>query len=154
MLINLKIIAVDTANPIASIALLRDDEVSSKTLDKEKVSSFLLPAIERVLSEAKIWYQDLDLIAVTRGPGSFTGVRVGLTFARTASAITGIRVLAYDLETVLKFHQQKDPDKNSIDAVDLAKLAAYEFAQNCFSSEVENTLPLYLKEPSISIRKK
>ncbi len=81
-------LAFDTSSSRLSVALLSDKKILAKNTIYEsgKQSELLIPEIEKILKENKIWYQDLDLIAATNGPGSFTGVRVGLTVARTLKA--------------------------------------------------------------------
>ena len=74
------ILAADTSLPILSAALLRDGlllgavALEGRSSRNEK----LLPAIDWLLRESAIDRKDIDLFAVTRGPGSFTGVRIGL----------------------------------------------------------------------------
>lgn len=74
------VLAVDSSLPILSAALLRDSALlgcvalEGKSSRNEK----LLPAIDWLLSESGIGRREIDLFAVTRGPGSFTGVRIGL----------------------------------------------------------------------------
>jgi tRNA threonylcarbamoyladenosine biosynthesis protein TsaB len=74
------ILAVDTSLPILSVALLRHNELLAETAIEGRASrnEKLLPAIDWVLSEAGSDRKAIDLFAVTRGPGSFTGVRIGL----------------------------------------------------------------------------
>ena len=74
------ILAADTSLPIFSVALLRDRlllgavALEGRSSRNEK----LLPAVDWLLSESAVDRHDVDLFAVTRGPGSFTGVRIGL----------------------------------------------------------------------------
>jgi len=74
------ILAADTSLPILSVALLSDGDVlgaialEGRTSRNEK----LLPAIDWLLTENQLSSQHIDLFTVTRGPGSFTGVRIGL----------------------------------------------------------------------------
>jgi tRNA threonylcarbamoyladenosine biosynthesis protein TsaB len=53
----------------------------------------LLPLIARVMKQSETNFRDLDRIAVTIGPGSFTGVRVGLAAARGFGVATGVPVV-------------------------------------------------------------
>jgi tRNA threonylcarbamoyladenosine biosynthesis protein TsaB len=80
----MKILAFDTSVSSLSIALLSDQKLLTKNTVSEsgKQSELLICEIEKILKENKIWYQDLDLVATSNGPGSFTGVRVGLSAAR------------------------------------------------------------------------
>jgi tRNA threonylcarbamoyladenosine biosynthesis protein TsaB len=59
----------------------------------EDYSSWLLPAVERGLAAAGATLRDLELLAVASGPGSFTGVRVGLTAVKAWAELFGIKVV-------------------------------------------------------------
>ena len=72
-------LAFDTATGIASCALVRDGEVlGERTLPAVAV----LAAADELIRDADLEPRDLDLLAVGIGPGSFTGVRIGLAVAR------------------------------------------------------------------------
>jgi len=74
------ILAADTSLPILSVAVVRDGELLGATAVEGRSSrnEKLLPAIDWLLSETAVDRRSIDLFAVTRGPGSFTGVRIGL----------------------------------------------------------------------------
>jgi tRNA threonylcarbamoyladenosine biosynthesis protein TsaB len=73
------ILSVDTSMPILSVALYDDRVIGAIAMEgKESRNQKLLPAIDWLLTESGIDRRDLKVLAVTRGPGSFTGVRVGL----------------------------------------------------------------------------
>lgn len=78
------LLAIDTATAILSIALATETqliaETSWKTHNQHSVE--LAPAIERLLHQANKSPHDLSVIAVAQGPGSFTGVRIGLGLAK------------------------------------------------------------------------
>lgn len=77
------ILALDTATEACSVALLHQgntyflDELSPRTHTQR-----ILPMVDEVLSQAGITLQDVDTLAFGRGPGSFTGVRVGVGIAQ------------------------------------------------------------------------
>lgn len=105
----MKVLAFDTTNSTISIVLLKDQKLLTQTLisDSGKQSELLIPEIEKVLTKNKIWYQDLDLLAATQGPGSFTGVRIGLTAARTLKIATNLPlILINSLEALAFKHRQ------------------------------------------------
>ena len=83
------ILAFDTTGKSLSLAILRGDRlVTLKTLNTGlQHSSKLLPAIESSLAETNTKLEDLDALAVTRGPGSFTGIRIGIATANSLSLI-------------------------------------------------------------------
>ena len=80
----MRVLAFDTTCAACSVALWHDDTVEAAFHDPtvHGQAELLMPAIERVMAEADVAYSDIDRIGVTVGPGSFTGVRVGLATAR------------------------------------------------------------------------
>ena len=74
------ILAADTSLPILSVAVLDGDSLLGAVALEGKSSrnEKLLPAIDWLLGECNVDRHRLDLFATTRGPGSFTGVRIGL----------------------------------------------------------------------------
>lgn len=81
-------LAFDTAGQDCSVAVARTDGQSSDVLARrtERIgrghAEALMPMIEAVLAETDVALNDIAKLAVTTGPGSFTGVRVGLAAAR------------------------------------------------------------------------
>jgi len=107
----MKILAFDTSNGALSIALLEDQKVLEFVNIQEngKQAEMLVPLIEEVLHRQKIWYNDLDLIATTKGPGSFTGVRIGLACARTIKFAANLPLILLDsLATIAYKHRFHD----------------------------------------------
>ncbi len=90
------ILAADTSLPILSVALLKDGKLLGSNAVEGKMSrnEKLLPAIDWLLSESGVNSQDIDLFAVTRGPGSFTGVRIGLATIQGMALALGKPVCA------------------------------------------------------------
>lgn len=73
------ILAVDSCSCVATGAILRDGVLAAEFVinDKKTHSVKLLPQIENMLASVDMTYNDIDLFAVTTGPGSFTGQRIG-----------------------------------------------------------------------------
>ncbi|MEH8230017.1 tRNA (adenosine(37)-N6)-threonylcarbamoyltransferase complex dimerization subunit type 1 TsaB [Aeromonas veronii] len=80
---ELKILAVDTATEACSAALLVGDKLFSRWEEAPRDHTRkILPMVQAVLEDAGISLSDLDAIAFGRGPGSFTGVRIGISVAQ------------------------------------------------------------------------
>ena len=78
------VLGLDTALDACSAALVRGDEIlasRSDTMHRGQAER-LAPMVREAMAGAGVAFSELDRIAVTTGPGSFTGVRVGLSFAR------------------------------------------------------------------------
>jgi len=90
------ILATDTSLPILSVALVLDDALLGAVALEGRSSrnEKLLPAIDWLLTEAAIDRASIDLFAVTRGPGSFTGVRIGLATMQGLALALGKPVCA------------------------------------------------------------
>jgi len=85
------VLAFDCAISGLGIAVVRNGECVASCRDEARdQSESLLPAIARLLGEHRIDKHELSMIAVTTGPGSFTGVRVGLAAGRGLAAALAI----------------------------------------------------------------
>lgn len=87
-------LGIDTCEARGSVAVRKDGILASleKHQSPEDYSSWLLPAVERGLRLADANLRQVGLLAVASGPGSFTGVRVGLTAVKAWAELFGIRV--------------------------------------------------------------
>lgn len=89
----MKILALDTALGACSVAVFdsaNEKILASETLIMEKGhAEELLPQIKRVMSSQSTSFDQIDRIAVTIGPGSYTGIRVGIAAARAIGLATG-----------------------------------------------------------------
>ena len=99
------ILAADTSLPLLSVALLRDGELAGALALEGKGSrnEKLLPAIDWLLAESAIDRAGIDLFAVTRGPGSFTGVRIGLATMQGMAMALGKPVCAMSTHEAIAF---------------------------------------------------
>lgn len=92
----MRILAIDTALPAVSACVVDDGAeavVAHETIAMERGhAEALLPLIDRVVARCDGGFGALDRIAVTVGPGSFTGLRVGIAAARAIGFACGIRV--------------------------------------------------------------
>lgn len=86
----MKVLAVDTATVWQSVAILEDDKVLASCSQEARGThaKFLLPTIDRLLRETGLSLNALDGLVVSSGPGSFTGLRVGLATLMGFRSIT------------------------------------------------------------------
>jgi tRNA threonylcarbamoyl adenosine modification protein YeaZ len=90
------ILSFDTSLPVLSVAILEDD-LALGSLIVEGAGSRnekLLPAVDWLLAEVGRTLESVDRIVVTRGPGSFTGIRIGLATAQGLSFSRGTELTA------------------------------------------------------------
>jgi len=79
----MRILALDTATPACSTALLTDDTAITREIETERGhAEYILGMIDAVLSEGRIDLRDVDALAFGRGPGAFTGVRLATSVAQ------------------------------------------------------------------------
>src|SRR5438094_7167038 len=87
------VLAIDTALSVCAAAVLdtrRAAMIASETLPLTRGhAEAVMPLIARVMDHAQVEFRDLDRIAVTTGPGSFTGLRVGISAARGIALAAG-----------------------------------------------------------------
>jgi tRNA threonylcarbamoyladenosine biosynthesis protein TsaB len=97
------VLAIDTCDSRGSVAVVRDGVVLglAKHESAEDYSCWLLSAVEEVLKKAGLGIRDVDAFGVASGPGSFTGVRVGLTTVKAWGEVYGKPIVAVSrLETL------------------------------------------------------
>lgn len=89
----MKALAVDSANTKIYIAAKNDDKIVTSIFDiGMKQSETLLPAISYVLEQAKLTAEELDYTALCKGPGSFTGLRLGFAALKALELANGTHI--------------------------------------------------------------
>ena len=101
----MKFLAINTAGSGVEAALYIDGvTVFESDSEFRKASAVLLPFIDKLLSGANLTLKELDFIAVVTGPGSFTGIRIGLSAARAFAQFTGVRLVPVTYAEVLAYN--------------------------------------------------
>lgn len=103
----LKILAVDSSAKTASVAITEDDRLISESFVNVGLthSETLMPMIESSLNNAKLSINDIDAFCVTTGPGSFTGIRIGVAAIKglaqpgkkPCAGVSTLEAMAYNL---------------------------------------------------------
>lgn len=101
----MKILAVDTSNQVLSVALLNDKQIIGEitTNIAKNHSVRLMPAVEKLMKDVNVNPSELDRIIVAKGPGSYTGVRIGLATAKTMAWALNIPVIGVSSLEVLAY---------------------------------------------------
>lgn len=91
---TIRLLALDTSGPALQIALLHNGEIATFVEDIARGhAEILFLRLQSFLSDHKLSYQDLTHLAVTTGPGSFTGLRIGIAAARGLALALNIQVV-------------------------------------------------------------
>ena len=101
-------LAIDTATKVCTIALCRDKEILAEyTINMGMThSEGLLPQLDQLLQRTGVQKQDIELLAVSMGPGSFTGLRIGLATAEAMAyswqcclhGVDTLKAMAYNIQ--------------------------------------------------------
>lgn len=102
-------LSIDTASDLASVALSREggvlDEITWECQRNHTVE--LLPAIDRLFSEARVSRGDLTAIFVTTGPGMYTGLRVGIATAKGMARALGLPLVGVGRLELDAYHYEE-----------------------------------------------
>lgn len=101
------VLSIDSSSKVATVAILKDDVLLGEYIlnDKREHSLILVPLIENLLKECNLTIDDIDGYVVSKGPGSFTGLRIGMATVKGMSfgnnkpyiSISSLDALAYNL---------------------------------------------------------
>lgn len=105
----MKILSIDTASNLCTVAVLENEKCIKEIIvnDARNHSEKIMPVIEQALLESNLTLQNIDLIVCDKGPGSFTGIRIGvgtvLAFKDSLNipciGISSLQALAYNINT-------------------------------------------------------
>lgn len=100
------ILAIDTSSKTASIALLDEDEILSEIFINLGVnhSTVLLPVLQELFRISQLVPEKIDFFACTEGPGSFTGLRIGVSTVKGLSMATGKPIVGVSTLEALAFN--------------------------------------------------
>ncbi|MEM9554631.1 MAG: tRNA (adenosine(37)-N6)-threonylcarbamoyltransferase complex dimerization subunit type 1 TsaB [Acidobacteriota bacterium] len=116
------VLVLDTASPVVSVAIGRVDEggghlLTCRDLELKRSSEQLLGTVDAVLADAGVTLDELGGVAAVRGPGSFTGLRVGLATALGLHQARGLPAVGLDALRLLARAAARDGGRGDGDEV-------------------------------------
>ena len=152
------ILCLETATPVCSVALnescctiaLRESE--KQNAHSEKITNF----IREVMETGSIGYSQLDAVAVSQGPGSYTGLRIGVSTAKgicyaadlPLMAIDTLEAMAYGMKA--KLGNQINENDLLIPMIDARRMEVYASVFNANLQTIEDTAALIIDENSFA----
>lgn len=115
----MKILAIDTSSKICSVAILENEEIIDEiNLDNGRThSENLMPMIAEILAKNNLKLENIDLISCSIGPGSFTGIRIGVASVKAMAEVNQIPVVGVtSLETLARIDESENTKVALIDA--------------------------------------
>ena len=156
----MKILSIDTSSLNCSTALLEDDNlIDENSLNNGKThSENLMLLIEQLLNRNNLNLKDIDLISVSVGPGSFTGIRIGIASIKPMAEVYSIKVAGVtSLETLARIDETP---RNKICLIDCKNNQVYfavfdkdyNIIEDYKAEEINNLLEILKKyENSVAI---
>ena len=105
------ILGIDTSTMISEVTILENNQIIVDfSMNQEKThSESLVPLIERAVESQSLKMEDIDVIGISIGPGSFTGLRIGLTVAKTLAQFLDLKIIGIStLDALQRGIYQKD----------------------------------------------
>ncbi|TYP53315.1 tRNA (adenosine(37)-N6)-threonylcarbamoyltransferase complex dimerization subunit type 1 TsaB [Thermosediminibacter litoriperuensis] len=102
----MKILGIDTSSAVATAALLHEDRLAAEFVlnNRHPHLEKLISMIDRLLTDSGTELKELDAVAVAVGPGSFTGIRIGMACAQGLSHVYGIPLVGVNTLDALAYN--------------------------------------------------
>jgi universal bacterial protein YeaZ len=147
----MNILAIETTGAAASVAIINEREEVFEETSEQKLNHLqnLMPMVDQLLSKCGLLIDDLSYIAVSEGPGSFTGIRIGVSSARALAQALGLKTIS--VPTLKSFAYHVPEEKGIICPIFDARRGqvyggAYRWNENGICSEVVQGAAYELKE--------
>ena len=100
---------LDSANKLLVVAFAKDGDVVDKTIYEawQRQSEMMVPEIDNIMERNGVLKEDLNAVVVGIGPGSYTGIRIGLTIAKTMTYM--LKIPMYVVSSLSIFKDEKEP---------------------------------------------
>ena len=155
----MRILAVDTSSKNCSVAIVEVDEnknyniIAFENSDDEKThSQKLMPIVDKVFKEHNLTLKDMDLLACCVGPGSFTGIRIGIATMKAFADVTNIKTVSVTSLESLSYNIEEDgiiipiidcKNNNVYSAIFSKENNTYKQIGKNISDNIDNAIRLY-----------
>ncbi|PKZ15726.1 tRNA (adenosine(37)-N6)-threonylcarbamoyltransferase complex dimerization subunit type 1 TsaB [Anaerococcus octavius] len=114
----MNILAIDTSTMISTVTIANDSEILGDfNVNQQKThSESLVPMIETLLELLGMEFKDIDEFVIAEGPGSFTGLRIGMTIAKTLAQVNDKKLIP--ISTLLALANNSSSDKLKVPMLD------------------------------------
>lgn len=147
-----KILHIDTALELASVCLSEDDKMLS--LKKNELlkthASWIHPAIQKMMSECSIQISDLSAISVSQGPGSYTGLRIGMSAAKGICYASGKPLIAINTLEMMAGAASPESDELVCPMIDARRMEVFTAVYNKDQKALLSPCSMILDESSFS----
>ncbi|WP_413376359.1 tRNA (adenosine(37)-N6)-threonylcarbamoyltransferase complex dimerization subunit type 1 TsaB [Alkalihalobacillus sp. 1P02AB] len=133
-----KVLAIDTSSFVLGVAIMDGERVLGEivTNSKKNHALRLMPAISKLMEELKVAPKELERIVVANGPGSYTGVRIGVTTAKTLAWSLNIPLVMVSSIEVMAQAGRFYPDK-IVPLIDARRGQVYTGLYEAYEDEVK-----------------
>ena len=153
----MKILAISTSSSNASVSLLENDTVIKElnNTNERTHSEKLMPLIDELLKNCNISLSDIDLIACDVGPGSFTGIRIGVATVKAIAEVNQIPIAQCSSLEALSYNvQNADYICTIIDARNNQVYSAifnkeHNLISDYFADDINNLSPIFQNYPNM-----
>ena len=155
----MKILAVDTSSKNCSVAIVEVDEnknyniLACENSDDEKThSQKLMPMIDKIFKETNLELKNMDILACCVGPGSFTGIRIGIATMKAFADVTNIKTVSVTSLESLSYNIEEDgiiipiidcKNNNVYSAIFSKENNTYKQIGKNISDNIDNAISLY-----------
>lgn len=150
------ILLIETATRVCSVGLLRNNQIVALREDKSvqySHSSLLTSFIEEVVNDAGLVINQLDAVAVSKGPGSYTGLRIGVSVAKGICYALDIPLIAVNTlqaMAVTAILKDKNPARFYVPMIDARRMEVYSAVYDPKLRELKETSAEIIDENSFS----
>lgn len=153
------ILLIETSTNVCSVGLARNGTLKAlrESCDQKSHAEKIALFIDEVMREAVVQYDSLSAVAVSSGPGSYTGLRIGVSTAKGICFALGIPLIAVDTMQALATGFQSEnrskpsPDDTLIPMIDARRMEVYAALFNAEGARKSPTEAIVLNENSFQI---